>query len=99
MHTKYSEKQVLSSEHDYQVKKFHKGDLSFYKIGRLTVIGRVFKKPIMEQHYENQRQNWIYFKNNIKEHAEISVDNWLMKLHAYKIKMHFQKGTNDMNDT
>ena len=44
MHTKYSEKQVLSSEHDYQVKKFHKGDLSFYKIGRLTVIGRVFKK-------------------------------------------------------
>ena len=38
MHTKYSEKQVLSSEHDYQVKRFHKGDLS------LTVIGRVFKK-------------------------------------------------------
>ena len=44
MHTKYSEKQVLSSEHDYQVKKFHKGDLSFYRIGQLTVIGRVFKK-------------------------------------------------------
>ena len=53
----------------------------------------------MEQHYENQRQNWIYFKNNIKEHAEISVDNWLMKLHAYKNKDTFQKDTNDMNDT
>jgi len=44
MHTKYSEKQVLSSEHDYQAKRFHKGDLSFYRIGQLTVIGRVFKK-------------------------------------------------------
>ena len=91
MHTKYSEKQVLSSEHDYQVKRFHKGDLSFYRIGQLTVIGRVFKKPIMEQHYKNQRQNWIYFKNNIKEHAEISVDNWLMKLHAYKNKDAFSE--------
>src|SRR5947209_1052059 len=91
MHTKDSEKQVLSSEHDYQVKRFHKGDLSFYRIGQLTVIGRVFKKPIMEQHYENQRQNWIYFKNNIKEHAEISVDNWLMKLHAYKNKDTFSE--------
>ena len=36
MHTKYSEKQVLSSEHDYQVKRFHKGDLSFYRIGQLN---------------------------------------------------------------
>ena len=45
----------------------------------------------MEQHYENQRQNWIYFKNNIKEHAEISVDNWLMKLHAYKNKDTFSE--------
>ena len=53
MHTKYSKKQVLSSEHDYQVKRFHKGDLTFYRIGQLTVIGRVFKKSIMEQHYEN----------------------------------------------
>ena len=91
MHTKYSRKQVLSSEHDYQVKRFHKGDLSFYRIGQLTVIGRVFKSPIMEQHYENQRQNWIYFKNNISKHAEISVDNWLMKIHAYKNKDAFSE--------
>ena len=76
----YSKKQVLSSEYDYQIKRFHKGDLSFYRIGQLTVIRKVFKKPIMEQHYENQHQNWIYFKNNIKERAEISVDNWLMEL-------------------
>jgi hypothetical protein len=91
MHTKYSRKQVLSSEHDYQVKRFHKGDLSYYKKGRLTEIGRVFKSPIMEQHYENQHQNWIYFKNNIEERAEISVDNWLMKLHAYKNKYAFSE--------
>lgn len=91
MHTKYSEKQVLSSEHDYQVKRFHKKELSSYKMGRLTEIGRVFKNPIMEQHYENQRQNWIYFKNNISEHAEIAVDNWLMELHAYKNKDAFSE--------
>ena len=87
MHTKYSEKQVLLSEHDYQVKRFHKGDLSFYRIGQLTIIRKVFKKQIMEQHYENQRQNWIYFK----EHAKISVDNWLIKLHAYKNKDTFSE--------
>ena len=91
MHTKYSTEQVLSSKHDYQVKKLHDGDLSFYKIGQLTVIGRVFKNPIMEQHYENQRQNWKYFKDNISEHAGISVDNWLMRIHAYKNKDAFSE--------
>ena len=49
MHTKYSEKQVLSSEHDYQVKRFHKGDLSFYRIEQLTIRRKVFQKPIIEQ--------------------------------------------------
>src|ERR1041385_6079360 len=91
MHTKYSRKQVLSSEHDYQVKRFHKGDLSYYRIGQLTVIGRVFKSPIMEQYYENQCKNWIYFKNNISEYAEISVDNWLIKIPAYKNKDAFSE--------
>ena len=45
----------------------------------------------MKQDYENQRQNWIYFKNNISEHAEISVDNWSMKIYTYKNKDPFSE--------
>ena len=85
MHTKYSKNTLLSSRHDYEVNKFH-NRLSRYKIRQLTRIGQILNQHIKELHIRNQLENMLHFNKNISEHAEISTDNWLMKIHAYKNK-------------
>ena len=85
MHTKYSKTTLLSSRHDYKVNKFH-NRLSRYKIRQLTKIGQMLNQHIKELHIRNQLENMLHFNKNISEHAEISTDNWIMKIHAHKNK-------------
>ena len=90
MHTKYSREQVKSYNHDYHV-KIHKRKLSFYKIGQLTEVRNAFKNLIIDQRYKNKSEYWKYFNENISEHAEITTDNWIMNIHAYKNKDAFSE--------
>ncbi len=91
MHTKYSKTQVKICNHDYQVKKLHRRKLSFHKKELLTKVENAFKNLIIDQRYKNKSEYWKYFNENINEHVEISIDNWIMNIHAYKNKDAFSE--------
>jgi len=83
MHTKYS-KEIL---HNHQVKRFHDRNLlSRHKISQLTKIGNSFNIPIKLIQQRNQLIVQEYLGNNIDECAQISTDNWLFKIYAYRNK-------------
>ena len=81
MHTKYS-KEIL---HNHQVKRFHDRNLlSHYKVTQLTKIGNSFNIPIKLIQRKNQLIVQEYLSNNIDECTQISTDNWLFKIYAYR---------------
>ena len=98
MHKKYTNQQIKNFEYDKNIEKFHNGELDLKRIEDLTKI-RCFEKQIYYQHKINQQINMKQFQKDISMYAEILVDNWIMKIQAYKNQMHFQKNTNEQKDT
>ena len=83
MHTKYS-KEIL---HNHQVKRFRDRNLlSRHKVSQLSKIGNSFNIPIKLIQQKNQLIVQKYLSNNIDECAQISTDNWLFKIYAYRNK-------------